>query len=86
MGACWSSYVATVVSGEPVDLKPDLQPIRQLGHGASAGVWLCKDAQSQEVVAVKLLRRGLNAMQARLVSDEILIQVRALHSERPGKK
>mmetsp|Transcript_4741 Transcript_4741/g.11879 ORF Transcript_4741/g.11879 Transcript_4741/m.11879 type:complete len:448 (+) Transcript_4741:393-1736(+) len=68
MGCCASAHQALEA------LEPVFRPIRRLGRGTFADVWLCEAVHSGEKVAVKLIKRGFDDFQAQHISYEIQLQ------------
>jgi serine/threonine protein kinase len=54
---------------------PGYESIERLGRGAEGEVWLCRDVETDEVVAIKLIRRLSEPWHLKMVEHEISIML-----------
>jgi serine/threonine protein kinase len=74
MGAC----VSALGSGLD-DLDDAYEVIKLLGEGVEGKVYLCKHRTTNELVAVKLVERGIDAEKRQCLQREIQLQARLFH-------
>jgi serine/threonine-protein kinase SRK2 len=74
MGACASSLGSGLK-----DLEDTYEVIKPLGEGVEGKVYLCKHKTTNELVAVKLVERGIDGEQRKRLQREIQLQARLFH-------
>ncbi|MEW5318283.1 MAG: hypothetical protein WDW38_009516 [Sanguina aurantia] len=61
------------MGGDKTGLAPSFIVHKQIGYGVEGSVYLCHDVESKKQVAIKLVHRGLNSVQQRLLANEAII-------------